>query len=136
MRFHIVCISELKGHEFPEQSRVDELERDLRKRGTLLKPIVADRGTKVILDGHCRCDALRRLGCSKVAVRFVDYSSGEIEVRRWSGGEITKEEVLEAGMRGILMKPKTSKHMIIRDGRRLHISRICRNEHIPLAKLS
>jgi hypothetical protein len=133
--FRIVAISELKGHEMPRKSRVEELRKDMEKRGVLIKPIVADRDTGVILDGHCRCDALRRLGRSKVAVRFVDYNSEKIEVERWGGGEMSKGEVIEAGLSGRLMMPKSSKHMIKKGIRRVHISEVCEDALVPLEKL-
>jgi hypothetical protein len=135
VKFTILRISELRGHEMPAEGRVEELKKDLEKRRVLIKPIVVDRNTMVILDGHCRCDALKRLGCSKVAVRFVDYSSGEIEVERWDGGEITKEEVIEAGLSGRLMTPKSSKHMIKNGMGRVHISEVCEDAVVPLKKL-
>ena len=131
----IVHISKLKGHELPQESNVRELEYDIRSRGILLKAIVADRKTMVILDGHCRCDALRRLGCSKVAVRFVDYNSEKIFVEGWNGKKITKEKVIEAGLSGNLMMPKSSRHMVSRDGRKVHISEICENAAISLREL-
>lgn len=134
-RIRIVPLAQLKGHEMPDEGRVGELEEDMRRRGKLLKPIVADRESKVILDGHCRCGALRRLGCSKVAVRFVDYSSGVIRVEGWDGGKVTKSEVVEAGLRGNLMMPKSSRHTVVRNGRKLHISEVCSNVCIRLSEL-
>ncbi len=133
--FRIVALSELKGHEMPKKSRVEELKSDMRRRRVLVKPIVVDRNTRVILDGHCRCVALKKLGCSKVAVRFVDYTSGSIHVEKWDGGEMTKDEVLKAGLSGRLMKPKTSKHIIRNGRRRVHISEICENALVPLERL-
>ncbi len=135
MRFSIILLSELRAHELPLESRVEELKDDMRRRGVLIKPIVVDRNTMVILDGHCRCDALKKLDCSKVAVKFVDYTSEDIHVEKWDGGEMTKDEVLKAGLSGRLMKPKTSKHIIRNGRRRVHISEICENALIPLERL-
>jgi len=131
----IVPISELREHEMPHERRVCELEEDMTRRKLLLKPIVADSNTKVILDGHCRCRALRNLGCSKVAVKFVDYKSNEIEVGRWNGGGISKKEVIEAGLSGNLMMPKSSMHIVTRGGKRVHISETYRNSPVLLSKL-
>jgi hypothetical protein len=135
VKLNIVLISKLRGHEMPAEGRVEELMEDLEKRGLLIKPIVVDRNTMVILDGHCRCDALKKLGCSKVAVKFVDYNSRKIEVERWDGGRITKNEVIEAGLSGNLMKPKTSRHVINNGMGRVHISEICGDMLVPLEKL-
>lgn len=135
VRFAILRLSELRGHEMPERSRVEELKRDLSRRRILIKPVVVDRDTRVILDGHCRCDALKKLGCSKVAAVLVDYSSKDIHVRGWDGSAVTKEQVLEAGLSGRLMKPKTSRHAIRSRGKTVHISEICGDASIPIEKL-
>ena len=134
-RIRIVPLAQLKGHEMPDEGRVSELEEDMRSRGELLRPIVVDRETGVVLDGHCRCDALRRLGCSKVAVRFVDYSSDGIQVEGWNGRKVTKSEVVEAGLRGDLMMPKSSRHTVVRSGRKLHISEACGDVCVRLSEL-
>jgi hypothetical protein len=134
--FSIVALSELRGHEMPKKRRVEELRRDMRRRGVLIKPIVVDRNTRVILDGHCRCGALRSLGCSKVAVKFINYSSDKVEVERWGGGEMSKEEVIEAGLSGRLMEPKSSKHTVKKGMKKVHISEVCENAFVPLEKLS
>jgi hypothetical protein len=125
---NLVPISELRAHELPEESVVYELEQDMRGRGILVKPIVVDRDTMIILDGHCRCSALRRLGCSKVAAKLVDYKSCEIAVEG-----VDKRQVIEAGLSGALMKPKTSRHILKKGG--AHISEICEDAFIPLAEL-
>jgi hypothetical protein len=108
----------------------------MESRGMLLKPIVVDRDTRVILDGHCRCGALKRIGCSRVAVRFVNYMSDRIDVEGWDGRVITKSEVVEAGLKGHLMMPKTSKHMVRRCRKRMHISEICDEVRITLSDLA
>jgi hypothetical protein len=122
-------------HELPDENRVEELECEIKNKGAFTKPIVVDRDTMIILDGHCRCGALRRLGCSKVAVKFVDYNSSDIIVESWNGKKVTKGEVLEAGLKGSLMLPKTSKHMVRIGAGRVHISKICSNVLIKLKEL-
>ena len=135
LEFKIVHISHLRAHELPDEKRVNELFRIIRSRMAFTKPIVVDRETKIILDGHCRCGALRRLGCSKVAVKFVDYNSDEITVESWNGGKVTKEEVIEAGLSGSLMLPKSSRHMVRVNAEKVHISEICNKVAIALEKL-
>lgn len=44
---------------------------------------------------------------------FVDYNDNAIEVTSWRAPEkITKQTVLNAGLTGKLLSPKTSKHLI------------------------
>jgi hypothetical protein len=101
------------------------------KDGILKRPIVVDRSTKIILDGHFRFNALKQLGCSKIPVFFVDYDSPHILVEGWRDGEtVTKEDVVRAGLTGKKLPPKTSKHMLS-----FHISKIAKKVNTPLSDL-
>jgi hypothetical protein len=127
----LVDLDELREHEGIEPVHLEKLKNQILKDGILKKPIVVDRSTKIILDGHFRFNALKQLGCSKIPVFFVDYSSPRILVEGWRDGEaVTKKDVIRAGLTGKKLPPKTSKHML-----RLHISEIAKKVNIRLAEL-
>ena len=131
-----VDIDLLRGHEETQSDHLEKLSHEIAMDGFLRRPIVADLQTHVILDGHHRVGALKTLGCVKVPVYFVDYLSPFIEVRPWREGEqVTKEIVLNAGLRGPRLPPKTTKHMIrmLRSFR--HITAIEVELNIPLDEL-
>jgi len=131
-----VEIDLLRGHEKTQSDHLDKLSHEIRMDGFLRRPIVVDLRTKVILDGHHRVAALRSLGCSKTPVYFVDYSSPLIEVRPWREGErVTKETVLNAGLRGPKLPPKTTKHVVKMSGSFCHITAIQRELNVPLDEL-
>lgn len=72
-----------------------------------------DYKTLVILDGHHRVEALRILGLKRIPALLVDYDSDCVKVTSWRDGVIvTKSMVREYGLKGILMEPKTSRHMV------------------------
>ncbi|MCD6592263.1 MAG: hypothetical protein J7K78_04530 [Thaumarchaeota archaeon] len=78
-----------------------------------------------ILDGYHRVEALERLGCKNAPCLLIDYRSDRIKVVSWDGGEeISKETVLEAGISGRLLPPRTTRHLIILPGREVHVSEI------------
>ncbi|MEM3693667.1 MAG: ParB N-terminal domain-containing protein [Candidatus Bathyarchaeia archaeon] len=132
----IVSIEELKGHEDIEPAYLDALTAEIEADGILKKPIVADERTRVILDGHHRVAALRRLGCSKVPVCFVDYNSPKIIVLPGRAGEaMSKDIVLRAGLSGATLPPKSSRHMIRLSKEMRHISYIQKEVNIPLRYL-
>jgi hypothetical protein len=69
----------------------------------------------IILDGHHRYQALLDLGCKRIPVYLVDYFQDAIRVETWPGAivdHITKEEVVEAVLRGKLFPPKTTRHIL------------------------
>lgn len=101
----------LKQHEEVENDHLLTLLEQIRRDGFIDVPLVVDKNTGVILDGHHRFNVIKQLGFSHSPCLLVDYQSPEIEVTAWREGQkVSKSKVLEAGMSGRLLKPKTSKH--------------------------
>jgi hypothetical protein len=99
-------------------------------------PIAVDKKTYIILDGHHRLHALKKIGCKRIPVILFDYQSPEIEVLPHREGEtVTKEMIIETALTGGRMPPKTSKHMIMIKGELKHISILETVINIPLEKL-
>ncbi len=78
----MVKMEKLKPHEDVLPHLVDKLIEDVKRRG-LLHPVVVDKSTYVIIDGHHRVEALKRLGLEKIPALLVDYKSSIISLRRW-----------------------------------------------------
>lgn len=131
-----VEIEQLKGHEEIRPDYLEALRKQILCDGILKMPIAVDRRTYVILDGHHRLQALKTLGCRKIPVVLVDYRSPKIKVLTWREGQkITKSKVVRAALSGRRMPSKTSKHMIIFNGKMEHISSIEGVINIPLDEL-
>ena len=116
----------VRQHEEVEPPRLRRVVAAMKKAGALRKAVVADEKTLVLLDGTHRLEALRRLGCRSVPVLLVDYTSDEIVVNPGARKvRYTKEQVLEAGLSGKKLPPKSTRHMVRReDGSLMHISKI------------
>ena len=109
----LVPIDALKPHEHVIESHVLELLHDIAQRRKILRPIVVDSRTLVILDGHHRVEALRRLGLRFAPAVLVDYDSDCVSVSSWRKGyPVTKEIVRKAGLSGYRLPPKTSRHRL------------------------
>jgi len=129
-------IGELKEHEEIRPDYLETLKNEILSDGILKMPICIDKNTCIILDGHHRLQALKRLGCKKIPCVLVDYQSKDISVIPWREGEtITKETIIDMALSGRKMSSKTSKHMIIVDGEWTHISAIEMTIDVPLEKL-
>ncbi|MCE4609043.1 MAG: ParB N-terminal domain-containing protein [Desulfurococcales archaeon] len=78
------------------------------------KPIIVDRDTHVILDGHHRYTALNILGAKYVPAYLINYNDDSIvEVRSWKDNRpLPKHIVIEAGLRGHRFPPKTTRHIV------------------------
>lgn len=111
----LVETDSLRGHE---EVIPDNLETRISKllRKGFYKPIIVDRGSMVILDGHHKWTAAKSLGLARVPVILVDYLIDEgvlVDVWPDCGREsIVKTEVLEMGVSGDVFPPKTSRHTL------------------------
>jgi len=80
------------------------------------KPLIVDKRTGAILDGHHRFSIAALLELKRLPVICVDYLADEnITVETWPGSgrdELTKDEVIEMSLSGELFPPKTSRHTI------------------------
>ena len=120
----MICLEKsknLKPHEMVDRKHLSSVMGDLIRDGVLREPVIIDRETKIILDGHHRCEALKKLGFSRVPVFPVDYSSPEIEVVSRNGLKVSKELVIRKGLGGDPYPPKTTKHIIPKTPKNINI---------------
>jgi ParB-like chromosome segregation protein Spo0J len=110
-----VKLNELNPHEQVIEENLNKVLKSLKIEKRLKEPVVVDEETKVILDGHHRVKAYEILGLREIPCRLVDYSSDKIAVEPHQNGDISKEEVIQKGLRDDLFPPKTSKHRIFQD---------------------
>jgi hypothetical protein len=124
----LVPAEKLRIHEQVVQPRVDELVKVLEREGQVRLAIVADAKTLVVLDGHHRLAALKKLGCKRIPVLLVDYLRPDIRVGTWREGEEppSKEEVVLQAQAGKPFPPKSTRHFFPWK---------LQEEPVPLAKL-
>lgn len=80
----LVKISELKIHEEIDPMHLEELKKEIITEGFIKDPIIVDRNSNIVLDGHHRLTILKLLGYSKIPVYYVDYlNDSGIGLRTW-----------------------------------------------------
>ena len=132
----LVKMTELIGHEQTIEVYLEELKNTIRSDGVLKKPIVVDGKHKIIIDGHHRLEALKRLGCQKIPVYFINYESHMVRIESWGNTEpITKDVVIRSALEGKKLPPKTTRHMVRASPHWVHISHIQKEINIPLEEL-
>ena len=116
MAWELVDIAHLRPHEHIRPQRVEEMERKIYTNNYFHKPLLVDRTTMTILDGHHRYNAGLRLGLTSVPAIVVDYLEDEsISVEAWypqKRHSVSKQDVLAAAIGSKLMPPKSSRHAI------------------------
>ena len=89
---------------------------DDKTLGGYTKPLIVDKQTGAILDGHHRHSIAFLLGLKQVPALCVDYLNDErIEVDVWPNSglkTLSKEEVVSMSLSGLCFPPKTSRHIV------------------------
>ncbi len=112
---NLIQLNQLKPHEKTESRRLKGLKEKIQKDGVLKKPILVEKGSSVILDGHHRVEILREMGCSKIPAVMVNYEDVSVKVRsRRKSISISKTAVIEAALSNKPFPPRTSKHTYLR----------------------
>jgi hypothetical protein len=132
----LISIDKLKNHEEVDPVHLQSLRTEIESDGLLKMPIIVDRHTNTIIDGHHRRYALSQLNCKRIPVLFINYNSCEVVVIAWRDGEeVTKDSVLNAALSGNRLPPKTTKHLVKINGVFSHISIMEEAVNIPLERL-
>ncbi len=74
-RKFLVRLDDLISHERTEYKRVKRLVKSIKELGAVLKPVIIDSRTRLIIDGHHRVAALKLLGARYVPSIVVDYKT-------------------------------------------------------------
>ena len=116
MKVDLVPVELLRPHEQTIAKKVNQLEKMTHRWGAYVLPLVVDKRTGVILDGHHRHQVALRLDLLSLPCVCVDYfSDNSIEVEVWPNSnidQISKEDVISAGLSERLYPPKTSRHRL------------------------
>ena len=116
MPWELVDIAHLRPHEHIRHQRVEEMYRKIYTNNYFHKPLLVDRTTMTILDGHHRYNASLLLGLTSVPAIVLDYLEDEtISVEAWHPQErrsVSKQDVLAAASDSRLMPPKSTRHAI------------------------
>ena len=109
----LIDIESLRGHEEVIPDNLERRTNKLLEKG-FYKPIIVDRESLVILDGHHKWTAGKKLGLGRVPVVMVDYLDDvTVEVGVWPDcgrDSISKNDVLRMGKSEDVYPPKTSRH--------------------------
>ena len=116
MKVDLVPVELLRPHEQTIDKKVNELEKMTHRWGAYVLPLVVDKRTGVILDGHHRHQVALRLDLLSLPCVCVDYLVDDtIELEVWPNSSIdnlSKEDVINAGLSDTLFPPKTSRHRL------------------------
>ncbi|HIF05100.1 MAG TPA: hypothetical protein EYQ80_06905, partial [Candidatus Poseidoniales archaeon] len=109
MEVTLVAIEWLKPHEQVKPRNVDTLHEMTLRWSAYTKPLLVDRESGTILDGHHRYHVGLRIGISRIPAILVDYLEDDgIELDVWPASGITsltKQEVIDMALSGEVFPP-------------------------------
>ncbi len=111
----LVRIDKLIGHERVSSTRLRAVRSAIHTDGVVRRPVIVERNSEVILDGHHRVRALRDLGAKRVPVAYVRYSDTNVRVYMRRKGmlmKMIKRAVIEMAKENKLFPSKTTRHVI------------------------
>ena len=112
----LVPVEWLKPHEEIKPKNMEKLLVMTLKWDGFTKPLIADKATGTILDGHHRFAVAQRLELARIPVVCIDYLDDDgVELELWPASNlesITKQQVIEMALSPHLYPPKTTRHRI------------------------
>ena len=79
----LVPLDALVPHEKTDKDKVQQLKNDISRTSVIKRPLIIDRSTYTIIDGHHRYEALRHLKARHAPVVFADYKQDIESIRTW-----------------------------------------------------
>jgi len=109
----LVTIDRLKAHEAISQTRGRQVLRQLVRAQCFTKPILVDKQTSMIIDGHHRSYLIKKLGYKKIPALLLDYFSRQITVTsRRPEYKVDKKSIITRAKQQRPFPYKTTKHSL------------------------
>ena len=112
----LVPVEWLKAHEEIKPKNMEKLLEMTLKWDGFTKPLIADRATGTILDGHHRHAVAQRLDLARIPAVCINYLEDvSVELELWPASKldsITKQDVIDMALSRNLYPPKTTRHRI------------------------
>lgn len=107
----LVPIDDIIPHEDIETTTAIALASAIAQAGVVTDPLVLESSSMVLLDGHHRLHALRRLGAERAPCVLIAYGAPGVHLDSWRADvPVDRERVLKAARSSVLLPVKTSRH--------------------------
>lgn len=95
-----------------DAAHVLALVQDMRRDGVQRRPVLVERHSLAILDGHHRYHAAKALGLTFVNAVLIDYEDPRITLSSRTERRFTPQDVREAAESGQLLPAKSTRHIL------------------------
>lgn len=109
----LLPIGALLPHEAYDAGHADEVAAQLRTSGIWRTPLLVEKQHLIILDGHHRFEAAKRLGLTHVPAVLIAYGDHRLTLSSWRTGEKwTAQHIIARAVSGHLCPIKTTRHIM------------------------
>jgi hypothetical protein len=123
MKITNIEINKIHEHEAIDGDNLKKIKLSIIRARIFKEPIIVDRKTLVVLDGHHRLNSCRELGLKKIPCLMVNYLENKriAVIGRRKNIFIDKNIVIKMGLSDKVFPKKTTKHLIPQRIRNLKI---------------
>jgi len=82
-KFEVVDIDKFIQYEETDDQKVEQIVNDMSNKEILKSPVIYDKKLSLLIDGHHRLKAIKRLGAKNIAVFNVNYFSDDVTIQNW-----------------------------------------------------
>ncbi|MBM3519911.1 MAG: transcriptional regulator [Alphaproteobacteria bacterium] len=108
----LIAVDSLRPSEHVDPGRVAALADEIVAAGELRQPILVERESLTILDGHHRWHAARCLGLARIPAIALSYQDPRLTLASWSERSFSPDDVLRAAATGQLLPAKSTRHIL------------------------
>lgn len=138
LKFKIINIDSIIPHEEFNQEAVDGLCEEIKCSEAFTHPVLVDKKTGLLIDGHHRYNAMRNLGAKTIPAYLVNYSCPNLVAFKEAPGNriISKKEILSMAKQNKLYPKKYTFHAFLESKKNIfHLSTYLKKKSTPLKKL-
>lgn len=107
----LVDINFLRPHEDIDEANLTSLTEKIHKNGAWDTPIIIDKESGIIMDGHHRYNFALTSGLSRVPCYEMSYSSEKVRVYDWKTGlPFAYQQIFKSVESGKIFPSKTTRH--------------------------
>lgn len=106
----LIPVERILPHEEYDEARLLEVLDSIQRSGVWTAPIVLERASFAVMDGHHRLAAARHLSLPRVPCVLLDYSQVDVLPRR-PDYRVDGEQIVARSLARMLYPPKTTRHI-------------------------